>query len=184
MRKYLLLILAVLLFICPAVAEDTEPEAITSTFPTRFFRYLILEDGTIEIIDYIGRTDGREEAPIVPDELDYLSVTKIGKGAFSGHENMIAVLLPDSVIRIGEEAFMDCTSLPYIRIPESTSEIETRAFANCVALKSITIPDSVTWMGEDVFRGCDSLTVIAGRDSYAEQYCRDNKLNYTYPDEL
>ncbi len=55
--------------------------------------------------------------------------------------------------------------------------------------ENLTIPDQldghpVTAIGDDAFYSCSSLTLTVGRDSYALQYCKENGLNYTYPDSL
>ncbi len=198
-------LLAILLSSCFALAEQQEQEIITSSFPTKFFQYIVLDDNTIEIVNYIGRDDGEEEAPIIPD-LDGYAVTVIGKGAFSGHDKMIAVLIPESVTHIREEAFCNCSALESIYLSENVSVIEARAFMNCrsltrerlqeglvsigeyafsgcESLESLAIPDSVTWIGENAFSGCDLLTAVVGRDSYAEQYCKDSGIPYYYLDE-
>ena len=49
----------------------------------------------------------------------------------------------------------------------------------------MTIPSSVTSIGDDAFSDCsESLQITVTRDSYAAQYCKDKKLNYTYTDSL
>ena len=42
----------------------------------------------------------------------------------------------------------------------------------------------MTSIGDWAFSGCDSLTLTVARDSYAEQYCKENGLAYTYTDGL
>lgn len=62
--------------------------------------------------------------------------------------------------------------------------IRDDAFSECSSLPSVSIPDSVTAIGDRAFYGCSNLTLTVGRDSYALQYCKENALNYTYPDSL
>ncbi len=64
-------------------------------------------------------------------------VTNIGYGAFSAHQK-----------------------LKKIQIPDSITSIEGSAFSQCINLTSIVIPDSVTYIGERVFVGCDSITIF------------------------
>ena len=56
------------------------------------------------------------------------------------------------------------------------------AFSSCSRLTSITLPDRVTNIGKVAFQRCDNLTITVPRNSYAAQYCKENNLNYTYPD--
>ena len=69
-----------------------------------------------------------------------------------------------------------------ITIPDSVTSIGTYAFTGCESLTSVTMPDSVTSIGDDAFAGCESLTATVGRNSYAEQYCAEKGIKYTYTD--
>ncbi len=79
---------------------------------------------------------------------------------------------------------MGCESLTSIDIPDSVTSIGNSAFDGCKSLKSIVIPDGVTNIGKGAFYGCDALTVTVQHDSYAVQYCKENNINYIYPDSL
>ena len=49
-------------------------------------------------------------------------------------------------------------------------------------LTSITIPASVTFIDNDAFKYHNSLTLTVTPDSYAEEYAKARKIDYTYPD--
>jgi hypothetical protein len=50
-------------------------------------------------------------------------------------------------------------------------------------LTRVTIPASVTSIGDEAFSFCaKTLTVTVDRGSWAEQYCKDNGLNYSFSD--
>ena len=81
-----------------------------------------------------------------------------GIGTYTSPE----VIIPDTindlpVTIIGRHAFSDCTSIQSIAIPDSVTWIGAYAFSGCTGLQSITIPDSVTWIGASAFSGCTSL---------------------------
>lgn len=56
-------------------------------------------------------------------------VKKIPNYGFSC-ENIISVVIPDSVVSIGISAFKDCVNLSYITIPDSVTRIREHAFLN------------------------------------------------------
>ncbi len=117
-------------------------------------------------------------AVTIPD-----SVVSICKYAFYECESLTDIDIPDSVTTIGDWAFSECKSLTEIVIPDGVTSIGDHAFYKCTGLTSVTIPDSVTAIGDTyVFAECPNLTVTVGRDSYAEQYCKNNGIPYTYPD--
>lgn len=128
------------------------------------FKYIVLDDGTIEIINYsISATD-----LTIPSEIDGMTVTSIGSSAFSDCDSLKSVMIPDSVKSIGDDAFAGCYSLTSITIPDSVKSIGGQAFDSCSSLISITIPDSVKSIGNHAFSGCDSLTDITIPSSVAE----------------
>ncbi len=112
------------------------------------------------------------------------SVISIGMSAFSLCNNLTQVYIPDSVTSIGDSAFSWCSNLTEINIPDSLTSIGTKAFSGCNSLAKINIPERVTYIGDEAFFGCDKLMITVNRNSYAAQYCKDNSLNYQYPDSL
>ena len=123
-----------------------------------------------------------------PDGLTQVSYTvpqgiiNIGDGAFAGATALKSIILPESVVRIGIGVFAACSSLESSELPAGLTCIGNGAFGYCQSLRTITIPDSVTEIGEEAFAYCDQLIITVSRDSYAAQYCKENNLNYTYPD--
>ena len=89
--------------------------------------------------------------------------------------------MPEGTAVIGERAFWDCDTLASITLPDSMTTIGEEAFGYCVNLQSARIPGSVTAIGENAFYGCPKgLRVTVDRKSYAEQYCKKNKLKRGY----
>ena len=104
----------------------------------------------------------------------------IGDDAFYGCR-LTDVRIPDTVTAIGDSAFCGCRFLRSITLPDSITTIGNSAFYRC-RLTDVTIPDSVTTIGDGAFESTTIITVP--RDSYAAQWCKENGLNYTYPDAL
>ena len=131
------------------------------------------------------------------------SLKAIGGGAFGSCAALTTVTVPSGVRETGIYAFSDCANLTSVELKPGFASVGNGMFLNCVALNSVTIPSSVTFIGNAAFRGCESmtsvvlpagditfgenecpfadcpnliLTVIA--NSKAEQFCKDNHLNY------
>ncbi len=92
-------------------------------------------------------------------------------------------------------SFANCNNLVSVIIPESIISIDNRVFENCTSLKTINIPSSVTVLGRegtsyiDIFENCSSLENINIHPDN-ENYCsidgvlfsKDKKILWQYPD--
>lgn len=113
---------------------------------------------------------------VIPD-----SVTSIGDSVFCDCRDLNSVRLPAGLQVIPESAFNGCVALKEIVLPDSLQRIELFAFQDCRGLKEITLPDSVFMIGAQAFEnGPETCVVIPG--SYAEEYCREKRVPYSYPD--
>lgn len=97
------------------------------------------------------------------------------------------VTLPDSLVKIDERAFSHCDMLEEIVVPEGVLEIGRHAFCECKELKTVVLPRSLTKIvnktekgkkPQHIFHGSENVTVTVEPKSYAEKYCRKNKINY------
>lgn len=103
----------------------------------------------------------------------------VGEEALSNCEELTNVTIPENIDRIPDKMFEGCTNLKKVALHERLSAIGNRAFFGCSTLDFIVIPDSVQNIGEDAFTGTDKQFIIqCSFGSYAEQYCRKNKIKY------
>ena len=116
------------------------------------YEYEILDDGTVEITRY----NGKSQTITIPNTINGKKVTSIGEFAFR-YCSVLTVTIPNSITSIGSCAFFD-SSLASITIPDSVTSIGSEAFSNCNNLTSIDIPDSVSSIGSYAFHGCYNLT--------------------------
>ena len=146
----------------------------------------VIENGEITITGYSGTASEL----VIPAEIDGYPVTAIGESAFSYNNELLSVIIPDSVTTLGRGAFVFCENLESVTIGNGVTCINEWTFENCGYLKSITlssgvtrieegafhstglktisIPGSVTYIGNRVFEYCSSLTDIYYDGTMAE----------------
>ena len=149
MKRFATVTLAfVLLLAFIALADETKHSGD--------FKYHVLDNGTAEITQYIGK-DGTVE---IPSQLDGKKVTSIGKEAFYNCTGLTSVAIPEGVTNIGDNAFYFCENLSSVTIPDGLTRIGNSSFFCCTSLQSITIPNSIKSMGSNPFEYCYALTDI------------------------
>ena len=127
------------------------------------YTYMLLDDGTVELTGFdTTATVAYVEIPstATSDGKKY-SVTSIGTSAFTYHEELNTVTLPDSIVSIGTGAFGFCFQLTTVNFGNSVVSIGDSAFAY-TSLKSVTLPDSIVSIGAGAFSSCtqlDSVTI-------------------------
>ena len=96
----------------------------------------------------------------IPTEIDGLSVTSIGDGAFANCTELASVTLPARLRSIGISAFSNCKALKSIDLPYGLHVIGEEAFSGCSSLTLNDIPSSMNYLGASAFSGCSSLTSV------------------------
>ena len=109
------------------------------------YEYNVLEDGTVEITDYIGFG----EDIVIPSVIDGKAVTSIGWTAFYGRESLKNVVISEGIKHIGYAAFYACFNMHSVTLPESLLTIATSAFSYMGLQGDIIIPSGVTSLGDD-----------------------------------
>ena len=169
---------------CESLTSITIPDSVTSIGGGAFISCdcltsITIPDSVTSIGDSAFSYCKSLTSVTIPD-----GVTSIGDSAFGECNSLTSITIPDSVTSIEYAAFAYCDSLSSVTIPDSVTAIGDGAFYDCDSLSSVTIPDSVTSIGKDAFTGCPLLVLTVERDSYAEQYCLEKDLTYTFPDAL
>lgn len=101
----------------------------------------------------ITYTDGREEM------LEY-GAEKIDAAEYKGRNDIVSILLPNSVESIGYDAFAECTELKTVVLQNGVKEIGHYAFRDCPKLEGITFSDDLENIGADIFLNCTSLCEV------------------------
>ena len=123
--------------------------------------HLIIEDG-VERIEENAYSEHEEiESIEMPD-----SVTYIGDDAFQGCSNLRTIKFSPNLDTIDTGAFSGCKSLTEIILPEGLTTIEgavmfsSGSFAECESLNKVTLPKSINWIGGWTFEKCENLKSI------------------------
>lgn len=99
-----------------------------------------------------------------------------------------SIVIGGNIKKIGGVAFWGCRDLQHVKLCEGVAEIDTAAFYNCGNLEIIELPRSLEkappcTMSESPFWHCIKLTALVHKGSYAEKYCKENKIIYKYAEE-
>ncbi len=98
--------------------------------------YVLSDDYMYIIVDGIGECDSIDIN--IPHEVEGIPVKEIGADAFhNGGENIISVIIPDSVTKIGNEAFYSCVNLTSVTIGAGVQSIYGSVFFGCYKLVEI-----------------------------------------------
>lgn len=172
MKKMLVVSLSVLfaLLMCCAWAEEAdEPTVYTSGD----WKYVLLEDGTAEIVGY----DGRDKELTILSEIDGYAVTAIG-GSEGFRHSLQKLTIPDAIVSIAANPFTNCRRLEQIHVsPEHPTlavidgvlfekTTKTLVWYPCKSqAESYSIPQGIATIGSSAFYKCSNLTSIVISDS-------------------
>jgi len=154
------------------VLFDKQRKELVS-FPSAKGGVYAIPEGTLLIGDHAFSFCSRLTGVTIPE-----SVTSIGIDAFVDCESLTEVTISNNVTIIKEAAFYRCYGLTNVTIGSGVRSIERIAFGECKSLANVTIMDGVTSIDESAFSGCNSLALSVTKDSYAEQYAKDNDIPY------
>lgn len=159
-----------LLSACQSDAAISSEEPLSSSD----YIYEEFEDGTLRLVAYQPESPCPQGTVLeVPAELDGKKVTVIGEGCFAD-----------------KEAFERGVPGVVISLPEGITTIEDHILNRWV--RKLEVPDSVTEIAEEAFywlyqerewQALNDIIIGCSKDSLAEQYARDRKLRYIYPDD-
>ena len=123
-----------------------------------------------------------ESTLVLPTEVEGLPVTRIGEKCFEDHDEIEAVVLPETLKVIGYRAFYGCSKLSDMNLPDSLEQTGGWALAHTGFtsfvfpegfdtlgygtfygsrnLETVVLPKGVDSIGENTFRGCSKLQSV------------------------
>ena len=134
--------------------------------------HCLIEKDTAKLIAYPGGL--RTEMLSIPE-----GVKIVEENAFKGSD-IQAVRLPDSMRILEAFSFYDMPGLTSVEMNSGLMYVGSYCFSGCYALEELTIPRSVGWIGHDEYNEYESLSVRLEKGSYAEAFCRNNNMPFSY----
>ncbi|MDP3130205.1 MAG: leucine-rich repeat protein, partial [Bacillota bacterium] len=106
-------------------------------------------------LEYRGAIAPDTEITLDPD------TSYIGFDAFRDQDNLISIVIPDSVVRIYGYAFYGCDNLETVIFPSELIEIGIEAFKLCRKLTSADLASTkLNKLGSGSFSGCAALVTV------------------------
>ena len=165
MKKYVSIILAIVLILCSIQIVTAEEEKLTSGIYT----YSILDDGTV----MINGVSSKEEKIELPETIEGRTVSALGDHALGYNSDLKSVSIPDTIVTVGVNPFNMCSSLTSIVVsPDhpalavidgalfSKQDKRLICYLQSHTNSSYEIPQGIQIVGENAFYGCKSLTSI------------------------
>lgn len=102
----------------------------------------------------------------------------IEEKAFQNFEELESVRILGNLQIVKAKAFSNCPKLTGLIMPDMLKRIEAGAFEKCVNLRNLTLKREVEYIAPNAFKGCKNLIVFCYKESYAEDYCKKNKITH------
>lgn len=132
------------------VYENKEVTEVSS----ELFQYIYLEDNTIAISGYSGNLD----RVVLPSVIDGKEVTTIKECAFANHDEIVSLVIPDTVKEIEDNAFTNCPNIKTIDFGEGIKKIGDYVFNT--SLKCIYLPEGIEEIGECTFSNLSNIKAL------------------------
>ena len=173
MKKiFLILILILLLSQCSIPALADYGDGLDD------YLYSVGSSG-VTLTKYFGEGESKL---VLPTEVEGKPVTRIGEKCFEDHDELEAVVLPETLEVIGYRAFYGCSKLSGMNIPDTLEQTGGWALAHTgftsfvfpdgfdslgygtfyssSKLETVILPEGVDSIGENTFRGCSKLQSV------------------------
>ena len=126
---------------------------------------------TDESMFYVGDAEGgvaisgckaelKDKVIVVPEKISGSEVVAVSMGAFKENEDVVAIVLPDTVKKIEGTSFLDCGNLKYVYFGSGLKETGDMIFNFCKNIEKVEFPDGIEKIGGLIAFNCTSLKEI------------------------
>lgn len=121
---------------------------------------LLIPVTSLEITAMNNVTDKVKVRTVSGKWLEFSASKEMSIFNFGKKQDIVEVILPDSVEQIGDEYFADCKNLQKVVLSSNMKEIPFDTFQGCENLREVIIPEGVTEISMSAFAGCKNLETI------------------------
>ena len=132
------------------------------------------ENFVIDTNGIITEYNGNNNYLTIPDTIDGIVVTGIGKRVFSASD-LVMIKLPDTLTYVGEGGFQGCGDLKSVYC-NNLKVVETRGFYLCREMDTIDLAQ-LEEVGEYAFSHCTSIPALYNEKLTTINKCSFNSLN-------
>ena len=155
----------------PASDSDKKDEgkgAVNAQVTEENFRSFPVTDESMFYVDDVEggvalsgcRSELKDKVIVVPEKINGSEVVAVAMGAFFENENVVAIVLPDTVKTIEETAFNGCEKLKYVYFGSGLKETGNMVFGFCKSIEKIELPEGIERIGGIIAFKCASLKEI------------------------
>lgn len=137
-----------------AYSEDNYRSSVSS-FASVIAPYTPESTLTVTPEGVITAYSGTAASFTIPEKVNGITVTAIGKNTFENDDFITEVILPNTVTEIQDSAFKGCVNLKTI-YSRNTSEIGSHTFDGCVMIKNMFLMSQIEKIGEYAFANVGS----------------------------
>ena len=102
----------------------------------------------------------KDKVIVVPEMISGAEVVAVARGAFYENDDVVAIVLPDTVKIIEGSAFFDCENLKYVYLGSGLKETGDMVFNYCGSIEKIEFPEGIERIGGIIACDCASLKEI------------------------
>lgn len=128
-----------------------------------YYNILSEEDGTVELT-YNGTMGSYSGDITIPDHVLHngkrYTVVRIGDDTFRQCEDLVAIVMPQTLQSLGNNVFMGSNKLATLSFPDNISEMGDSVIRNCLSFRSVRMPSSMTYVPPYFFTGCWKLRSV------------------------
>ena len=147
--------------------KDNNGSASAEVTEENFRSFPVTDESMFYVDDVEGgvalsgcKSELKDKVIVVPEKISGAEVVAVAMGAFFENEDVVAIVLPDTVKMIEETAFNGCGKLKYVYFGSGLKETGNMVFGFCKSIEKVEVPEGIERIGGIIAFNCASLKEI------------------------